>query len=116
MCIRVMYNVTRTWIATDDCGNTATSSQLVSIKDDTAPTIASLPGPSTIECPAQPTFAVATATDSCDTNVTLTSSDTTSTGSCPGQYNVTRRWIASDDCGYTATAFHLFTIKDDTAP
>ena len=66
------YSVTRTWTATDACGNTSTASQTINVIDVTAPVIAALPGPRTIECPATPVFATATATDACGSAFTLT--------------------------------------------
>ncbi len=59
------YSVTRTWTATDDCGNASQASQTINVQDITAPVIAALPGPSTIDCPATPLFAQATAIDAC---------------------------------------------------
>jgi hypothetical protein len=58
------YSVTRTWTATDSC-NSSTASQTINVQDKTAPVIAALPATSTIDCPATPVFAVATATDAC---------------------------------------------------
>jgi hypothetical protein len=52
--------------------------------------IAALPATSTIDCPATPVFAVATATDACGSAFTLTSADVTTNGSCAGSYSVTR--------------------------
>ena len=57
------YSVTRTWTATDDCGNSSTATQTINVQDITAPVIAALPAASTIDCPATPAFAQATATD-----------------------------------------------------
>jgi hypothetical protein len=54
------YSVTRTWTATDSCGNSSTASQTINVQDITAPVIA-VPPTSTIDCPATPVFAVATA-------------------------------------------------------
>src|SRR5260221_8281708 len=48
--------VTRTWTATDHCNNVSTRSQVITVADTTAPVIGSLPGPTTIECPATPSF------------------------------------------------------------
>jgi hypothetical protein len=53
------YSVTRTWTATDSCGNSSTASQKLMYKINTAPVIAALPANSTIDCPATPVFAVA---------------------------------------------------------
>ena len=110
------YSVTRTWTATDDCGNTSTASQTINVQDITAPVIAALPAPTTIDCPATPSFAQAVATDTCDQSVTLTFKDVTTPGSCPGNYSVTRTWTATDDCGNASTASQTITVQDITAP
>jgi hypothetical protein len=34
------YSVTRTWTATDSCGNSSTASQTINVQDKTAPVIA----------------------------------------------------------------------------
>src|SRR5439155_1235910 len=75
------YSVTRTWTAKDACGNTSTASQTVNVTDTAAPAISALPDPSTIECPASPSFATPTATDACDPSPSLTSADATTPGS-----------------------------------
>jgi hypothetical protein len=108
--------VTRTWTATDDCGNTSTASQTINDDDNIAPVISALPGPSTIECPATPSFATPTATDACDTSVIPTFADVTTPGSCPQEYSVTRTWTATDDCGNSSTASQTISVTDDTAP
>ncbi len=110
------YSVTRTWTATDDCGNTATASQTIHVQDITKPVIDALPAPTTINCPATPVFAKATATDLCDAVVSLTSQDVTTPGNCPGNYSVTRTWTATDDCGNTATASQTIHVQDITKP
>jgi hypothetical protein len=110
------YSVTRTWTAMDDCGNTSTASQTINVQDITVPTIAALPAPTTINCPATPSFAQAVATDACDQSVTLTFKDVTTPGSCPGNYSVTRTWTAVDDCGNSSTASQTINVQDITAP
>ena len=42
-------------------------SQVITVEDNTAPVISSIPAATTIECPATPSFATATATDACGT-------------------------------------------------
>ncbi|TDU40219.1 gliding motility-associated-like protein [Gelidibacter sediminis] len=110
------YAITRTWTATDACGNASTASQTININDTTAPVFASLPAPSTIECGATPNFAQATATDACGGEVTLTYEDTTTPGSCEGAYAITRTWTATDACGNASTASQTININDTTAP
>src|SRR5437867_2358935 len=110
------YSVTRTWTATDPCGNSSTASQTITVEDNTAPVISSLPAPKTIECPATPSFTTPTATDACGGNVTLTFADVTTPGSCPQAYSVKRTWTATDPCGNKSTASQIITVEDNTAP
>ncbi|TDE49288.1 gliding motility-associated C-terminal domain-containing protein [Flavobacterium sp. GT3P67] len=110
------YSVTRTWTATDSCGNAATASQTINVQDTTAPVIATLPGVSTISCPATPVFAQATATDGCGSTLTLTFSDVTTNGQCAGSYSVTRTWAATDTCGNTVTASQTINVQDTVGP
>src|SRR6266498_3069410 len=77
------HDVTRTWTAIDHCGNSSTASQVIHVVDTTAPVFSTLPGPTTIQCPASPVFTTPTATDACDASPTLTFADVTTPGSCP---------------------------------
>ena len=110
------YSVTRTWTATDACGNISNASQTINVQDITAPVIAALPAATTINCPATPEFAVATAIDACGSSFTLTSSDVTTPGDCAGSYSVTRTWTATDACGNISHASQTINVQDITAP
>src|SRR4030095_15467131 len=109
------YIVTRTFIATDACGNTATAQQVFTVTDNTPPVFTSVPAAQTIECPLTPTFGTPTATDACGL-VSITNSDATTNGTCANEYIVTRTFIATDACGNTATAQQVFTVTDNTPP
>ncbi|MFZ4546173.1 MAG: gliding motility-associated C-terminal domain-containing protein, partial [Bacteroidales bacterium] len=110
------YSTTRTWTATDACGNSSTASQTINVQDIAAPVISALPSPTTINCPDLPVFAVATAVDACGSAFTLTSNDVTTPGSCAGSYSVTRTWTATDACGNSSTASQTINAQDITAP
>ncbi|RZJ33163.1 MAG: hypothetical protein EOO51_14780, partial [Flavobacterium sp.] len=110
------YTTVRTWTATDACGNSSTASQTITVQDTTAPVIAALPAPSTISCPATPSFATATATDACGSTFTLTFNDVTTNGTCAGSYTTVRTWTATDSCGNSSTASQTITVQDTTAP
>ncbi|RZJ33177.1 MAG: gliding motility-associated C-terminal domain-containing protein, partial [Flavobacterium sp.] len=110
------YSVTRTWTATDACGNSSTASQTINVEDTTAPVIAGLPEASTINCPAAPEFATATAIDACGSDVTLTFADATTQGQCAGSYTIVRTWTATDACGNASTATQTINVQDVTAP
>src|SRR2546426_5011062 len=108
--------VTRTWTATDHCGHSTTASQVINVVDTTAPVITALPVPTTIECPATPSFATPAASDACDPAPTLTFADATTAGSCPQNHDVTRTWTATDHCGNGPTASQVINVVDTTAP
>src|SRR6188768_589223 len=110
------YSVTRTWTATDDCGNTATCSGTIVVQDITPPTITCATQVTPIACPALPVFVAPTATDACDPTVAVTFSDVTTPGTCTGAYSVTRTWTATDDCGNTATCSGTIVVQDITPP
>ncbi len=108
--------MTRTWTATDDCGNSSSCSRTISVTDNTAPTI-TCPNPApTVECPATPSFGSATATDACDGSVVPSFNDVTTPGTCPQEYSVTRTWTATDDCGNSSSCSRTISVTDNTAP
>ncbi|WP_396184175.1 hypothetical protein, partial [Flavobacterium sp.] len=110
------YSITRTWTATDTCGNSSSASQTINVEDTDAPIIAALPVISTISCPAVPQFAQATATDECDSDFTLTFEDVRTDGDCAGSYSITRTWTATDICGNSSTASQTINVIDNIAP
>src|SRR5439155_756060 len=109
--------VTRTWTATDACHNSSTASQSITVHDTQAPEISTLPGPSTIECPASPSFTTPTASDACDPSPSLTFSDSPpQEGTCANNYTVIRTWTATDACNNSSTASETITVHDTKAP
>ncbi|MFK2821345.1 gliding motility-associated C-terminal domain-containing protein, partial [Flavobacteriaceae sp. LMIT009] len=67
------YTLTRTWTATDECGNETAHSQVITVQDTTAPAfVEELPADATVECDEVPDAATLTATDNCgDATVTF---------------------------------------------
>src|SRR5207248_621233 len=94
-CSRIF---TRTWDATDACGNhSATRTQVITAVDTHAPTITQAGGNATIDCTATPNFTAPTAADDCSgATVNLLINTTTGT-SC--LRIVTSTWDATDACG-----------------
>jgi hypothetical protein len=106
--------VTRTWSATDDCGNTVTATRTVTRTDLSAPVIADVPADTTVSCEAIPAVTMPTATDNCSANVALTVEDVVLDGACP--YEIHRTFIAIDDCGNQSIAVQVITVVDEIAP
>ncbi|ATL48410.1 hypothetical protein COR50_15260 [Chitinophaga caeni] len=112
------YTITRVWRATDDCGNFDEHTQVITVEDHTAPVFVTTPTAMlTVECDNIPARVLLDATDNCDTDVEVTLADDLITpGSCPGNYNITRTWTATDDCGNSITFSQIITVNDNTPP
>ena len=110
--------ITRTWTATDSCGNSTSADQIIMIVDTTAPTL-QVPPDVTIECDEddQPAnTGQATASDNCDPAPAVTFDDRVEPGSCPQERVITRTWTATDACGNSSSADQIITVVDTTAP
>ena len=59
------YTLTRTFTATDECGNAQSATQVITIVDTTAPEFTSIPSDYTAECSDELSLEDATATDNC---------------------------------------------------
>ncbi len=113
------YQLTRTWIATDACGNADTCTQVITVEDKTAPTFdqPGCPADVTVECDNNiPTAPTLTATDNCDPAPTVSFSETSVPGACPQEQVITRVWIASDACENADTCTQVITVVDTTPP
>lgn len=110
-CERV---ITRTWIATDVCGNSASHTQRITITDNDAPIFTYVPANYNLACggSSQPGDQ-ATAIDLCS-NVVITYTDEPTFGGCPGGF--IRHWMAQDACGNIATADQIVSAEDAIAP
>ncbi|MBK8922691.1 MAG: HYR domain-containing protein [Saprospirales bacterium] len=112
------YTIERTWKATDDCGNTATCLQLIIVQDITPPVI-TCPADLAVNCqdsslPAN--TGTATATDNCDDEVTISSTDEIIPGNCPDTYTIKRTWTATDDCNNSTTCVQTILVQDVQKP
>lgn len=114
--------ITRTWLASDDCGNSTTAIQTITVVD-TEPPIFTAPQNVTIECDQDPDDLsivgdVLNEWDNCDGNIgEATYIDVVDADSpCSGAAIITRTWSLTDDCGNETTATQVITLEDTTAP
>jgi large repetitive protein len=112
-CNQVIY---RSWTATDNCGNSTTLFQTITLEDTTEPQFMNLPPDYTTACSAELVFDLPTALDACDGNVQVNVVEETIEGSCEGSYVIERTFTSTDNCGNTATATQLITVVDTIAP
>src|SRR5439155_14610908 len=113
------FTITRTYKATDVCGNNATCTQTITV-NDTTPPIITCPVPVNVQCAADaltPTTSLVTASDNCAGTVTVSwVSDVMSASNCFSQFTITRTYKATDVCGNSATCTQTITVNDTTAP
>ena len=93
------YSITRTWTATDTCGNSATASQTITVEDTTGPiTTTEFSTNTTANCDAIPAKPELVFVDACSTVLPASFSETISNLNADS-YVINRKWIVSDSCG-----------------
>jgi len=108
--------LTYTWTAKDDCGNTETAQQEITIVDTTPPYFDDLPEDKTLEC--QTSFACnpPTASDICDSDVDVDWTPYYTPGNCTGEYTRTFTFEAEGDCDNSVEHTQTVTFLDTTPP
>ena len=114
------YTITRTYRATDVCGNFAQCTQIITVNDQTPPVL-TCPAPLTVSCasevPAPNPGLVTGVSDNCGGPVTVTFiSDVISNQTCANRYTITRTYRATDVCGNFAQCTQIITVNDQTGP
>ncbi|NUO00581.1 MAG: T9SS type A sorting domain-containing protein [Saprospiraceae bacterium] len=104
---------TYTWMATDACGNMSVFTFSVDIMDDLPPGFSETLADVTIICAPLPPAPEVHAVDLAQPG-TVTYSETIVPGGSPGEFIVTRTWVATDACGNTATYVQHITWIPDT--
>ncbi|MFY7706557.1 MAG: T9SS type A sorting domain-containing protein [Flavobacteriales bacterium] len=112
-CVEV---ITRTWTATDNCGNALTVDQVIRIEDNTDPFFTNAPESFEAQCGSMIALEEATASDICAGEITPSYNEETIDGDCEGTYTLVRTWVATDDCGNQATHIQTITVVDEVAP
>ncbi len=118
--------LTRTWRATDACGNTATATQVITVTDTHAPQFLVLPKDQIVECGPDNAndfqafigiFGGALVED-CAT-ITHTTEDSPFQSNyfdCGNTFHKNIRFIATDECGNSSFHDASFTVVDQTPP
>jgi GEVED domain/Secretion system C-terminal sorting domain len=113
------YEITRTYQAKDNCNNTKTCTQVITVYDEIAPLL-TCPDNITVSCanlvpPSNP--GALNAPDNCGGEVTVDEGIDVITGQiCANRYTLTRRYLASDDCGNSTQCVQVITVNDQTPP
>ncbi|HWO58069.1 MAG TPA: T9SS type A sorting domain-containing protein [bacterium] len=108
--------IQRTWVAMGSGGGDSCV-QTITVVDTVKPTLAGCPSNVTVSCGAIPPPATVTATDNCDLSVAVVYSQTSSLSGCGGYTGtITRKWVATDDCGNKDSCVQTITVADTQAP
>lgn len=113
----ILYTLHRTWTTTNNCGETATHTQVITIKDRFAPTISGIPADEPASCDDLPRVATSVRIgDGCDDNPSLVFSEAIKDQVCIGTYTLIRSWEAADNCGNTTSVSQRIFVSDNTPP
>ncbi len=108
------YIITRTFTATDACGNSATAEQTITVVDQTPPVVIATPEDVTVQCEGDiPAAELPEAEDNCDNNLNIQLTENVS-GACPK--TIIRSWVITDDCGNFTETTQTITVNDTTEP
>lgn len=107
--------IVRTWTITDECGNTATTTQTINFTNTLVPEFTFVPADITIDCDVEiPTESAIATTENPCANIEIEVVDVETSIDCG--YIINRTFIATDGCGNTTTAFQIITVIDITPP
>ena len=107
------YTITRTWTATDDCGNASTANQTIFVQDTTAPNLEStLDSELTLTCELPPIAPSLEFSDNCSSNVNIDFFEEEITIDAEN-YDIIRTWTAYDDCANETTVTQTIHMQSD---
>ena len=112
--------IERTYVVTDQNGNTGSCTQLV-IASDTLPPMFAVPQNVTVDCGLESdttlTGVPSMVNDNCDANPSITFEDEIGLGNgCPEIATITRAWIVADACNNADTQYQTIITIDTIAP
>jgi gliding motility-associated-like protein len=121
-CMEYTYTILRIWTATDNCGNMARDTQIISVSDQTGPDF-SAPAAITLSCnddfqDTAVTGMVSNVTDNCTPadKIIITFTDNVQGGDCGDSFVITRTWRATDRCGNVTARQQTITVRDTEGP
>ncbi len=107
--------ISRSWTASDACGNETTVEQTITITDDEAPVLLThIPEEITVQCADEvPSYEIEWA-DNCEGELDLFATSSIAIDGCI--QIISRTWSAVDACGNTGSVSQVVTIADTEAP
>ena len=110
----VLYEITRTWTATDSCGNTTTHTQRVDVEDLTPPIVTTVyDSEISVSCAEIPEVPQLEFEDACSSEINIEFEETSTNNGTTADYNITRFWIVTDECGNTEVFSQIIFVTVD---
>lgn len=118
-CTDYTYTIIRTWTATDQCGNTVETDQVINVEDLMEPDF-NVPSDVTITCDMDPDTSllgsITNIADNCDIDLTYAFDEHILPGSCPQGFTILRTWTVTDACGNSRTKQQNIAVVDTVPP
>lgn len=108
--------ITRIWTAKDNCGNTSSATQIITLGDPMGPVLIGVPKDMTIECDSSIAPALVAVEDVCDPNPQLMYSEEKINGLCLDAYVLLRTWTATDICNNVTIITQQIKVQDTEPP
>ena len=109
------FTLTRTYLASDACGNSTSCTQVITVFDNTPPVI-TCPADITVDFGSSTLPAATgnpTGSDNCGGTPTFGFTDVTVPGPCEEEFTINRTWTATDACGLTTTCVQVIFVDGD---
>lgn len=110
--------IMRLFTATDDCDNSDTCGQQITVQDMGMPMfLESEPNDTTVNCLSDvPASVVIPAEDNCGMMFMIGSTDEVSDSTCANKLTITRKWLVMDPCGNKDSLEQIITVNDTIPP
>lgn len=114
------YNLYRSWVTYDRCGNQAQHTQMLIVQDTVPPTLEGVPHDIAVSCNSVPLLenSYVTVNDkcSCADGLFVSSQESTFHGSCTDEYTLVRTWSSQDCSANLVTQTQTITVTDTERP
>ncbi|WP_179376884.1 DUF6923 family protein [Winogradskyella wichelsiae] len=95
--------ISRLWSLSDECGNTTSFTQIITVEDNTPPTILTdFEDTINVFCDNIPEVPSLVFEDSCSNDIAVSFNETSTQTNNADSYSITRTWTVVDDCGNEA--------------
>ena len=105
-----------TFTATDECGNSSTTSAFFKIKDDQPPVFSNKPTDLKLKCgDVVPALVAPSVSDVCGSSPVISFAEKRE-DLCGSSYKIVRTWTATDGCGNSTSATQTVSLDDNEPP